>query len=49
MISSYQEADLSDTLFVLRTNIRSVNDILKMKYEEPYIKWISEYTNNESK
>lgn len=36
-------ADLSDILFVLRTNIRSVNDILKLYYEKEYNKWIAEY------
>lgn len=32
-------AELSDILFVLRTNIRSVNDILKLHYSETYEKW----------
>lgn len=35
--------DLSDILFVLRTNIRSVNDILKLQYNEEYEKWIKLY------
>lgn len=37
-------ADISDVLFVLRTNIRSINDILKQQYEEDYNKWLKEYT-----
>ena len=36
-------ADLSDILFVLRTNIRSVNDILKLQYCEEYEKWTKGY------
>lgn len=36
-------AYLSDTLFILRTNIRSVNDILKMQYNVEYTKWKEEY------
>ena len=36
-------SDLSDVLFVLRTNIRSVNDILKLHYSETYEKWKSVY------
>jgi len=36
-------AELSDILFVLRTNIRSVNDILKLKYPVAYEKWMKEY------
>ena len=36
-------AELSDILFVLRTNIRSVNDILKLQYNEEYEKWKKEY------
>lgn len=35
--------DLSDILFVLRTNIRSVNDILKLQYREEYDKWVKMY------
>lgn len=37
-------ADISDILFVLRTNIRSVNDILRANYQEDYEKWLKEYT-----
>lgn len=37
--------DLSDILFILRTNIRSVNDILKLQYNELYDKWYLEYTS----
>ena len=37
--------DLSNTLFVLRTNIRSVNDILKLKYEDKYNEWLEKYNN----
>lgn len=36
-------AELSDIMFVLRTNIRSVNDILKLQYNEEYEKWKKEY------
>lgn len=36
-------ADLSDILFVLRTNIKSINDILRLKYKEDYIKWYKYY------
>ena len=36
-------AELSDILFVLRTNIRSINDILKLQYAEEYEKWEKEY------
>lgn len=38
-------ADLSDILFVLRTNIRTINDILKKVYKESYEHWLIEYTN----
>ena len=38
-------ADLSNILFVLRTNIRSVNDILKLKYEENYNEWLEKYNS----
>ena len=31
--------ELSDILFILRTNIRSVNDILKLQCYEQYKKW----------
>ena len=37
--------DLSDVMFVLRTNIRSVNDILKLQYSEEYNKWLELYKN----
>ncbi len=37
-------AELSDILFVLRTNIRSVNDILREHYKTEYTKWLKEYT-----
>lgn len=37
--------DLSNTLFVLRTNIRSINDILKLKYEDKYNEWAEKYNN----
>lgn len=36
-------ADLSDILFVLRTNIRSINDILKLQYSDSYRKWKTIY------
>lgn len=36
--------ELSDILFIIRTNIRSVNDILKLKYNEEYEKWYNIYT-----
>ena len=36
--------DLSDILFILRTNIRSVNDILRLQYKDSYEKWYKEYT-----
>lgn len=36
--------ELSDILFILRTNIRSVNDILKLQYYEQYQKWYKTYT-----
>lgn len=37
--------DLSNTLFVLRTNIRSINDILKLKYEDKYNEWAEKYND----
>lgn len=37
-------AELSDILFVLRNNIKSVNNILKLKYNDDYQKWYKEYT-----
>ena len=36
-------AELSDILFVLRTNIRTINDILKLHYTEYYERWLSTY------
>ena len=36
-------ADLADVLYVLRTNIRSVNDILKLQYKDEYDKYKSMY------
>lgn len=36
--------DLSDILFVLRTNLRSINDILKLHYKQEYEKWVTEFT-----
>ena len=39
-----QWAELSDILFVLRNNLRSVNNILKLHYREEYEKWYKEYT-----
>ena len=39
--------ELSDVLFVLRTNIRSVNDILKLQHKEEYEKWMSIYQGEE--
>lgn len=36
--------ELSDILFILRTNIRSVNDIFKLQYYEQYQKWYKTYT-----
>lgn len=38
--------DLSDILFVLRTNIRSVNDILRLQYKESYGKWFNIYSDS---
>lgn len=35
--------EMSDLLFILRTNIRSVNDILKLKYQDSYEKWYRIY------
>lgn len=35
--------DLSDVLFVLRTNIRGINNILKLHYSEEYEKWMNIY------
>ena len=40
-----QWAELSDILFVLRNNIKSVNNILKMQYKDEYDKWYREYTD----
>lgn len=37
--------ELSDILFVLRANIRSVNDILRLQYPEHYHKWYETYTS----
>lgn len=37
--------ELSDILFILRTNIRSVNDILKLQCYEQYKKWYETYTS----
>ena len=37
-------AELSDILFILRNNIRSVNNILKLHYKDEYEKWYKEYT-----
>lgn len=36
-------SDLSDFLFVIRDNLRAVNDIAKLCCEEEYEKWIKEY------
>lgn len=36
--------DLSDIMFIVRTNIRSVNDILKLKYKDDYENWYKQYT-----
>lgn len=36
--------ELSDIIFILRTNIRSVNDILKFTYEKEYEKWVQFYS-----
>lgn len=38
--------ELSDIMFVLRTNIRSVNDILKLSYTEEYLSWHDKFSNN---
>lgn len=37
--------ELSDILFILRNNIRGINDILKFKYYEQYKKWYETYTS----
>ena len=42
-IAKEQWTELSDILFVLRTNIRSVNDILKLEYKEQYERWYIQY------
>lgn len=39
-----QWVELSDLLFVLRNNIRSVNNILKLQYKDDYERWLKEYT-----
>lgn len=39
--------DLSDLLYVLRNNIRSINDILKTLYKDEYEAWCKKY-NGES-
>lgn len=38
--------ECSDILFALRTNIRRANDFLKLKYQEDYERWYSQYTDN---
>ena len=40
-------ADLSNILFVLRTNIRTINDILKLHYPKEYQAWFDEYDRKE--
>lgn len=39
--------ELSDPLFILRTNIRTLNDILKLHYSEEYEKWLKIYERKE--
>lgn len=36
--------ELADIMFILRTNIRSINDILKLTYKDDYEKWKAAYT-----
>lgn len=36
--------ELSDILFILRNNIRGINDILKLQYKDEYIEWYKKYT-----
>lgn len=38
--------EIADLLFTLRTNIRSVNDILREDYRDEYEKWYKEYTES---
>lgn len=38
--------ELSNALFVLRTNLRSVNDILKLKYKDDYEAWFKKYNGD---
>lgn len=37
--------DLSDIMYILRTNIRTINDILKLQYKDSYEKWCEVYKN----
>jgi GTP pyrophosphokinase len=39
--------EMADPLFVLRTNIRTLNDILKLHYSEEYEKWLKIYERKE--
>lgn len=36
--------ELSDILFILRTNLQSINDILKLHYHAEYTQWADEYS-----
>lgn len=36
--------ELSNILFILRTNIRGVNDAYKLHYKEDYLDWYKKYT-----
>lgn len=42
-------ADLSNILFVLRTNIRTMNDVLKLHYSKEYYAWLQEYKREDEK
>ena len=39
--------EMADPLFILRTNIRTLNDILKLHYSEEYEKWLKVYERKE--
>ena len=36
--------ELSNILFILRTNIRGANDVYKLHYKEDYLDWYKKYT-----
>lgn len=45
--AKYKYQDLSDILFILRTNIKSVNEILKLQHKDTYEKWRKLYLESE--